>query len=557
MGISFGDYVPKVREKREEKVKDVATDFVVYPRIWLNNMYKCNYGFDWNRNFDDKLNIEAVRQNDLLNNCTKGKDAFQKYYETGKSTVNAKDYYAPYLIMFENHGEKTGREVILNLYIHFEDSSKLKNSFVKAECDNSLFEVGFTTNGKTIASDTFNLDKKYFKDEYYNTGRKYREENGKLKSDEDTAYEPELNGDILELSNVMVKCKKAIDKEEKIIFKDNKGNIVGSLIVKPNNTALLSNRTMCFVKIKRKNFAEKDLGTIKSKLLATQILEFNGKERTYLNENEAITNIVKESNTCCFSKLLVNFSNSFELDEIEVDDDKLKSEGIISDEKVLLPSKYLSYMQNQYFLNKKYDYDTIKSKMFFFISPINDKKSDRMAFAMYEDVNIFASILYNTQPYTLTHEIAHDFGLKHVFESNDNDDDINKKEKYVSALENNQKIRKSDINNDNNDLKIRRKNQYPFPYTFYEGSVLKTKEINDSKEWQSEIDKMELEYKNNAVLLEKQKKLVVFLKAIDTYHEIYFNQASTENLMDYGKPYLTFYYQHEIIQKLNDEFKHI
>ena len=62
MGVSFGDYVPKVRPKREEKVNDIATDFVVYPRIWLDNMEKCNYGFDWNRQFELCLDPERAKE---------------------------------------------------------------------------------------------------------------------------------------------------------------------------------------------------------------------------------------------------------------------------------------------------------------------------------------------------------------------------------------------------------------------------------------------------------------------------------------------------------------
>lgn len=69
---------------REEKV-DV--DFIVYPRIWLDDLENCNYGFDWNRDHDEVLPLRTKKKEELINNCVKGKNLFQEYYDSAKITI--------------------------------------------------------------------------------------------------------------------------------------------------------------------------------------------------------------------------------------------------------------------------------------------------------------------------------------------------------------------------------------------------------------------------------------------------------------------------------------
>ena len=274
------------------------------------------------------------------------------------------------------------------------------------------------------------------------------------------------------------------------------------------------------------------------------------KEKKYLGEREALEDIVKNTNRYGFSKLLVNFPQEFETDEFEIDDDALKTQGIISDTKVIQSSKFLRDVENEYFLKRGIGEDDIKAYVFLFISPIEDRNTTIAAFIIHEYVNTFSSIIYNSQTYTFVHEIGHEFGLNHVFE--DDKESIANKEVYVNSLEENLNRKKQKIQD------WRKISKYPFKLKYDEGQPKKIVDIRNIEEWQQKIKEEELEYIKNENELNKEKRNLLFYKKMDQHHEIYFNKNSTENLMDHAAFInSTFYYQHEIINKLNEEFGHI
>ncbi|PDS22031.1 hypothetical protein [Flavobacterium branchiophilum] len=309
---------------------------------------------------------------------------------------------------------------------------------------------------------------------------------------------------------------------------------------------------MCIVKVKRKKFLEKDSSIIKSKLLNTYLLNDNGEEIKSTNENEAISAIVKNINSRGFSKLLVNFSKEFEIDELEINDDDFKESGIISDSNVLKASDFLKKVENEYFSHKKIDKEGIKSKIFLFITPIEDLRPKIGAFIIHEELFTFSSILYNSGIYTLAHEIGHEMGLIHIFE---NEENILNKEIYIRNLDKNLNEKKIMIEKWEKSLTTQ---SYPFSYTYYEGEAQKVKQVVNKKQWQELIDENKIGYKIQEVTLKKQNELLAFSKKMNEYHKIVFNQNSTENIMDYCASNNTlFYFQLEIIKKLSDEFKHI
>lgn len=193
--------------------------------------------------------------------------------------------------------------------------------------------------------------------------------------------------------------------------------------------------------------------------------------------------------------------------------------------------------------------------MFFFISPIKElpKKLNTCAFVMYEKLKQFSAMVYVFDRVYLIHEIGHELGLNHTFESSKNGLDAQKD--YLQKVKQNVYYPKteSDIAKWKIDAKSRKTNGYPFKFL--------NDNITDKSKWEQVIkekeNKFELEkIEHNADILNTEE-IIRFLEKVDEYHQIYFNESATDNFMDYGSKYGFFNYQHEIIKKLNDEFKHI
>ncbi len=536
-GVIFGE--PKDAPQREQKTFN--PEFIAYARYWQDKPLSSSYNLDWKRDKDEMFQLNSKTKSEMLGSCKQGEDHFEKNYESAKISIDNEAYSSPFLMMFQNHKLVTGKEVVLTLHIIYKEINKVKNKKIFLDYDASLLEVGFTNDGETISQKEYTFDKKYF-DINFTSNSEY-----------------ETSVVILEnriiLNNVMVKCKQKIAQDTQIKFLDENKKVVGSIIVKANDTAIFSKRNFNYIKIIRKSTRERDLKIIKHKILSADSYDNDGKLITFDDENNSLKHFTQQIVKNGFSKLLVNFKNEFVLDELEIDDEFLIKEKIISETNVLVSEKYMKYVQEKYFSQKKYTQEQINAKMFFFISPIKEipKEENTYAFVVYEKVKQFSAMVYVFRDEFLIHEIGHEMGLNHTFEGSKKGLDAQKD--YLQKVKQNVYYPKteSDIAKWKIDSKSRKPNGYPFDFES-EKITNKTKweEVIKEKENKFEIEKV----KRNADMLNAQE-IIRFLEKVDEYHQIYFNKSATDNFMDYGSKYGFFNYQHEIIKKLNDEFKHI
>ncbi|GAA3784558.1 hypothetical protein [Flavobacterium ginsengiterrae] len=547
----YSDKPLKAPEHFLEK-KDV--DFIVYPRVWLDNPMMMNYNLDWDRNKDESFNIRSKKHFEIFDNCIRGKDIFTSFYEKAKIQIKNKDYSPPFLRMFKNHDIVTGHDVILSLFVVFEDVKKFVNGKILLEYDNSVFDVGFTDDGKTINNREFLIEKKYFKEDYY-TLNDYAEERK-------TKYEVIVTNNeekLLVINKLIIKCNQNFKKDQQITFLNSNKEVVGMLIVKPNNSFIFSKRKFKYIKIKRKSSSIQDLQQIKENILNTYIQDENGKEIRLENENSFLQKFTERMITTYFSKIGISFVKNLTLDEIEIDEAKLIEKQIISNSAVLKGSEYLDAVQKQYFTEHKITDEELKENIFIFISPIAEPSKDNSnekagAFVIYEDVYVFSSMIYNFQADTILHEIGHEMGLKHPFEISPYN--IESKQYYLNQLKSNKGINEQNIfkvEEWKKDYNTRKSTGYPFKFG--------DKTIKDKTKWRTVIEEKELEYSREQKDLENKiistQNLILFFTKIEEYHKIYFTKRATDTIMDYSDKYGFFDYQFDIINKLNEEFKHI
>ncbi|KMQ58539.1 hypothetical protein ACM39_18575 [Chryseobacterium sp. FH2] len=531
-------------------------NFVVYPRVWTDSPEMMNYNFDWDRTDDEKFYIRSKKHSEIFDNCIKGKDIFADFYNETKVKINSKEYSPPYLRIFKNHNIVTGQDVILSLYITFDDVKKITNNKISLEYDTSIFDVGFTDDGKTINNKEFIIEKKYFSEEYYSLpdndeGRKTRYEIVV------TNYKDEK---LLVINKFIIKCKQGFSENQQIKFLNEKKEIVGILTVRPNDSFIFSKRKFKYIKIKRKSYITQDLENIKQNLTGTYIKDAKGKEVKFENENSFLQKFTEKLTNAYFSKIGVSFSSNFSLDEIEIDETKLIEKQIISNSAVLDGAKYLIEVQEQFFKEKGITKEQLKDNIFVFISPIDEPPKTRNnektgAFVVYEDVFTFSSMVYNFEADTILHEIGHEMGLKHPFEIAPKD--ISSKQIYLDQLKNNKIIYQGNlakIEGWRKDYDVRKPKDYPFKFG--------EESISDKINWKKRIDEIESESKTQIADLENKiistENLIKFYTRIEEYHKIYFIEKVTDTIMDYDSfKYGFFDYQFDIITKLYEEFKHI
>ena len=268
-----------------------------------------SYNLDWKRDKDEIFQLNSKTKSQMSGACNQGAELFEKNYENSNKSIDGETYFSPFLMMFENHRSVTGKEVVLSMHILYKEIDKVKNKKIFLDYDASLLEVGFTNDGETISQKEYTFDKKYF-DINFTSNSEY-----------------ETSVVILEnriiLNNIMVKCKQKITEDTEIKFLDQKKKVVGSIILKANNTAIFSKRNFNYIKIIRKSTRERDLKIIEYKVITNISTDNNGKLITFDDENDSLKHFTEQIIKNGFSKLLVNFKNEFVLDEIEIDDEFL------------------------------------------------------------------------------------------------------------------------------------------------------------------------------------------------------------------------------------------
>jgi len=536
--------------------QEVRVNFVVYPRVWLDSPWMMNCNLDWDRVNDEKFYIRSKKHSEIFDKCVKGKDIFTDFYNETKVKINNKEYSPPYLRMFKNHNIVTGQDVVLSLYITFDEVKKISNDKILLEYDTSIFDVGFTDDGKTINDKEFVIEKKYFNEDYY----ALREDAEERKSKYEVVTTNDKDEKLLVINKFIIKCKKAFGENQQIKFLNEKNEVVGGITVRPNESFIFSKRKFRYIKIKRKSFVNQDLENIKQNLISTYIQDAKGQEVKFETENSFLQKFTEKLTNTYFCKIGVNFSSNITLDEIEIDESKLIEKQIISNSAVLDGVKYLTIVQEQFFKEKGITKEQLKDSVFVFISPIDEppktgSNQKTGAFVVYEDVYNFSSIVYNFEADTILHEIGHEMGLKHPFEVAPKD--ISSKQTYLDQLKNNKIIYQgnlSKIEGWRKDYDIRKPKDYPFKFG--------EESISDKINWKKRIDEIESESKTQIADLENKiistENLIKFYTRIEEYHKIYFVEKATDTIMDYDSfKYGFFDYQFDIIAKLNEEFNHI
>ncbi|MBW7675496.1 hypothetical protein [Chryseobacterium chendengshani] len=542
-------------EERDQRLGTGNGNFIIYPRIWNDDFQSYNYSFDWNRDKDELFSLLSVSSKDLLGNCITGKDIFIKEYELIKEKIHDTDYYPPALRMFKNHDQVTGKNVYLSLIIHYTDVKQVAGEKISIDFDSNVFDVGFTTDGKTISSKEFILEKKYFREKGYRINEE---------SHFSIQFYDDSSAKLVVLNNLLIKCKNTHSDDKKINFLNSKGDIVGCIIVKENKNIILSNRSFKYIKLKRKLHIDNDLKVIKERILSSYITDENNNEVKSKDENEFLTKYTKSLVGNYLSRVPISFSTQFSVDELEIDNTYLEQENIISGTEVLQGSAYLKYVQKKYFLEHNISEKEIRDTIFMFISPIDSKPDAALSgrlvagYVIYEGLYHFSAIIHRFTSDVLLHEIMHELGLAHTFDGKEKlENDIKREQDNLLIYKNNKEIfsqNKKLIEDWKKDLQIRLPSQYPFLYG--------TESIPNKQKWQEKISNFEAENNSNDLQNEKNiistELMIRFFEKRAKLHQIVFKQGTTDNVMDYsGMKYGFFNYQYNITKELHEEFNHI
>lgn len=539
---------------RTERSKKISSgSFMAYPRIWNDDYFSYNYSFDWNRHNDDKFSLRSFNKDILLNGCIEGKDEFLNEYESDKKAINSKDYYPPFLRMFKNHGELTGKNVILSVYITYDDFKNIIDDRVFLEYDSNIFDVGFTNDGKNISNKDFLFEKKFFKqkDFYINDSTDFKIE----------FYNTEKQ---IVFNNLLIKCKNTFSEDKQIKFLNNKNEIVGYLTVKPNKDAIFSKRKFRYVKLKRKSSSDKDLKTIKDLILNSYIKDDKSEGIKYNNENDFLDKFTKLLVGNFFSRITTTFSTEFLLDELEIDDAYLEQANIIKNGLIYKSVEYLDYVENKYIKEKNITEEQVKQNIYLFISPIEEEKApdEKTSTAAYvvttENIYNFSAMLFKFDPAYILHELCHEMGLIHTFETKQYLKNlIETRIKYLEDLKKLQKYYKDNetlISDWKKDLETRPSSGYPF--------MLGNEKILTKVAWKEKITKFEKENIANMASNEKtimtEEIIIKFFEKKQQLQKTAFKKRTTDNIMDYTSAYYGFFnYQFNLITKLHEEFNHI
>jgi len=93
--------------------------------------------------------------------------------------------------------------------LHYTDVKQVAGETISIDFDSNVFDVGFTTDGKTISSKEFILEKKYFREKGYriNEGSHFSIE-----------FYDDSSAKLVVLNNLLIKCKILILMTKRLIF---------------------------------------------------------------------------------------------------------------------------------------------------------------------------------------------------------------------------------------------------------------------------------------------------------------------------------------------------
>lgn len=153
-------------------------------------------------------------------------------------------------------------------------------------------------------------------------------------------------------------------------------------------------------------------------------------------------------------------------------------------------------------------------------------------------------IVYILSSESVLHETAHKMGLPHIFE----DQYIEKSIENISAEIKGLGDEIESIKKQNNIWKATKGDKINIG-----GNIIVTR-----REFDKKIAEKDEEIKKHKKTKNIKEQMLEFLQKMKRYHQIYFAEGISNNIMDYASQHFGFFeFQFEIIKKLNDEYHHI
>lgn len=396
-----GAYEPISVENFLEKKDENNMNFIIHAFISNNEEYSLNYNIEWN--FDPFTKEHRIKN--LFSKCTKNKNEFMSFYKSIK--LNNQTYYYPAILrIINNQDQGTERNTIIPICVVSNDINKIKKEKILLEYDNTIFDAGFTNDGKRINNTTFEL--------------KYAFKNTIQKINDTEMFNLDTANNTIILHNFIIKSKAIFEEEKEIKFLNTKNKVVGVIVVKPNNTVIKSKRKFKYIKIVRTSLEDTDRILNKREIFNTQVYNSNYEriKSENNNENQYLKEFHKAMVETSYCRLGIVFSEECEIEDMLLSlEDENKLAACISEDKSKINNgksgTYHKLIREFYCKSRGIEEEQLKNYVLVFISPI--KPVDTSAAVIYEMVESFSLMTYDFSQNSLLHEMGHKVGLWHTF----------------------------------------------------------------------------------------------------------------------------------------------
>lgn len=396
-----GAYEPISVENFLEKKDENNRNFIIHAFISNNEEYSLNYNIEW----DFEPFTKEHRIENLFSKCTKNKNEFMSFYKSIK--LNNQTYYYPAILrIINNQDQETERNTIIPICVVSNDINKIKKEKILLEYDNTIFDAGFTNDGKRINNTTFEL--------------KYAFKNTIQKINDTEMFNLDTSNNTIILHNFIIKSKAIFEEEKEIKFLNTKNEVVGVIVVKPNNTVIKSKRKFKYIKIVRTSLEDTDRNLNKREIFNTLVYNSNYEriKSENNNENQYLKEFHKAMVETSYCRLGIVFSEECEIEDMLLSlEDENKLAACISEDKSKINNgksgTYHKLIRKFYCKSRGIEEEQLKNYVLVFISPIKPVKTS--AAVIYEMVESFSLMTYDFSQNSLLHEMGHKVGLWHTF----------------------------------------------------------------------------------------------------------------------------------------------
>lgn len=467
------------------EIEDVETQEITAHFRRCDN-YNGEYGFDWYRDYYDSSIADASKLNDL-----------KKEYTPTK--INGQDYYSPWLAI------KVDQEAKIKLKF---ENKRLKeiDELLNAEYEKEHIE-GENPNKKEIKN--LNKEKDEIEEELYNN---LADDIIQLPSSEKIVFEPnELSFDDIKDNwecELTVKCKKSFDEHSKLEVRLKKRDTaLGSInIYKNDNVPKLLVKVVKVIGSEKDNsYNERVFGSSLNQDVKFQEIESNIKKlQNELNEkylNQALIQIEFD-----------------DIEELNIDVEKYIQEKWLNHPNGLSipqfnPDKIGSPLYDNFLESKGIDKFNGIVVFYMAMSAPDLRGGQGNLFPRVPDRIVMPpDQVEATDATSLAHEIGHTLGLHHPFEK------LNYFDNSIVKVNQNRK-------------------KYIYQYDSYINTI---KSMDDKKTFsvdgiKGKSKKEAIEYYENKrkECNDKYDRQVADRLMLRSYHKHIFNEAKTENIMDY------------------------